>query len=154
VYVFDATTGNLRHTLFSPQLEANSEFGRSVAATPDGIVIVGAWNTSVDGHNVAGHAFLYDGLAGALVLDIPNPEPDNSAVFGWSVAAVGDRIIVGAPAPGAVYVFEAIPEPSSLVLSLVVVFLLAIPAIRRFRRSAFSAFSLKGLTKDTSELLH
>src|SRR5262249_45572825 len=55
VYVFNSTTGALLHTLFSPQLEDNGEFGRSVSVTPNGNILVGAWGTSVEGVEAAGH---------------------------------------------------------------------------------------------------
>lgn len=145
VYVFDSKTGALRHTLIGPQIEVNGEFGRSVAVTGDGNVLVGAWNTSVGGVTSAGHAYLFDGVTGSLLLDIPNPEPTMSSVFGWSLTALDNRVIVGAPAPGSVYVFEGIPEPSTLVSALIVVGLLAVPAVRKFRHCTVS---LKGLTKD------
>jgi outer membrane protein assembly factor BamB len=124
VYVFDSDTGALLHTLFSPQAEMNGEFGRSVAVTPEGNILVGAWRTSVNGIEGAGHAYLFDGLTGSLLLDLPNPEPGRLDAFGWSVAATDSRIIVSAheddfgafPSTGAVYVFEAIPEPSTLAL--------------------------------------
>jgi hypothetical protein len=151
VYVFDSHTGVLQHTLFSPQLEVNGEFGRSVAITPDGNVLVGAWNTSVNGLTGAGHAYLYDGTTGKLLLDIPNPEP-TQGIFGWSVAASDDRLIIGAPAAssdgmpsvGAVYVFEAIPEPSSLALltALIVIFL-CVWATRTFGRNANPFYSVR-----------
>jgi len=120
-YVFDSANGALLHTLFSPQLEGNGEFGRSVAVTPDGNVLVGAWGTSVDGIEHAGHAYLFDGQTGNLLLDIPNPEPQVNAVFGWTVSAYENRIIVGAPrvdadglpSTGRVYVFASIPEPTT-----------------------------------------
>jgi len=52
-------------------------------------------------------------------MDIPNPEPKEFGVFGWSVAAVENRLIIGSmsadanglPSSGAVYVYEMIPEP-------------------------------------------
>jgi outer membrane protein assembly factor BamB len=124
VYVFDTLTGALRHTLFSPQSEFNGEFGRSVAVTPDGDVLVGAWATSVDGISQAGHAYLFDGETGALLLDLPHPAPRVDDAFGWSVAASGNRLFVGAPnadpagpAAGAVYVFEGIPEPGTMLMA-------------------------------------
>jgi outer membrane protein assembly factor BamB len=97
VYVFDIETGALRHTLFSPQLEAGGGFGRSLAVTAEGDVLVGAWSTSVNGIDDAGHVYLFDGESGNLVLDIPHPEPTRGDGFGWSVAAGGGRILVGAP---------------------------------------------------------
>jgi phosphatidylglycerophosphate synthase len=100
-----------------PHPETAADFGNSIAITPNGNVLVGAWNTNVNGAAFAGHAYLFDAVSGNLLLDIANPEIGQSSVFGWSVAAVADRIIVGAPAPGAVYVFESIPEPTSIVLA-------------------------------------
>lgn len=126
VYVFDSDTGALLHTLLSPHLEVNGEFGRSVAVTARGDVLVGAWGTSVDGVEGAGHAYLFDGQTGDLLLDIANPAPDGFGVFGWSVAAIGDNIVVGAPATtvnglpatGAVYVYAGVPEPATAVIAL------------------------------------
>ena len=140
VFVFDSSTGDLLHTLYSPQLESNGEFGRSVGLTPQGDILVGAWGTTVNGVDGAGHVYLFDGATGAMLLDIPNPEPSEFAQFGWSVDALADRIIIGAmsantslngeflPATGAVYVFMLVPEPCSL---HVAVGLLLVAAMRR-----------------------
>ncbi len=131
VYVFDTLTGDLRHTLFSPQPEDNGEFGNAVAITPDGSILVGAWGTSVSEVEGAGHVYLFDGVSGDLLLDVPNPEPTEFASFGWSVTALDNRIVVGSlqagiddmPATGAVYVFFTVPEPTTAVFSGAVVFL-------------------------------
>jgi outer membrane protein assembly factor BamB len=126
VYVFDSITGALRHTLFSPQLEDNGEFGHSVAVTPEGNILVGAWGTSVSGIEAAGHVYLFDGQTGNLLSDIPNPEPSEFAQFGWSLAAARDRIVIGAQGgsadglstTGSVFVFASVPEPSTLFFSI------------------------------------
>jgi hypothetical protein len=136
VYVFDSATGALRHTLFSPLSEADSHFGRSVAVTPSGNVLVGA-RTSVDGVFAAGHAYLFDGLTGNLVLDIANPEPTVGAAFGWSVAAIDDSRLVVGDFIGGVYVIEGIPEPASLTLAAaLLVGLLGIQATRVWRNKS------------------
>jgi outer membrane protein assembly factor BamB len=114
VYVFDSSTGALRHTLTSPQVEPFGDFGRSLALTPDGDILVGAWRTSVDGVQPAGQAYLFDDLTGELLLHLTSPQPLPGGQFGWSVAAMEGALVVGAPNDGAVYVF---PEPSSLVLA-------------------------------------
>jgi hypothetical protein len=98
-------------------LESNADFGRSLALTPDGDILVGAWRTSVDGIQSAGHAYLFDDLTGDLLLDLTNPQPLLGGAFGWSVAAMEGALVIGAPSDGAVYVFESIPEPYSLVLA-------------------------------------
>jgi hypothetical protein len=115
--------------LFSPQLEFRSNFGSTISLTPDGDILVGAWATSVGENQDAGHVYLFDGQTGSLLLDIANPEPTPFAAFGWSVTAIDDRIIVGARSAdlgvqrltGSVYVFEGIPEPSSVILGMVFV---------------------------------
>lgn len=148
VYIFDSQTGALRNTLFSPQLETNGEFGRSVALTLDGDVLVGAWGTSVNGIEAAGHAYLFDGESGTLLLDMANPEPTSFASFGWSVSAAGNRIVVGAvgaqpaamPSSGAVYVFEAIPEPSSIALLAALVIAVLVVQVARTVKCAASRF--------------
>ena len=141
VYVYDSQTGELEMTLFSPQLEDNGEFGRSVALTPSGDILVGAWGTGADGVEGAGHVYLFNGESGDLLLDIPNPEPTEFAAFGWSVAALNDRIVVGAqqgnsgdlPATGAVYVFSTVPEPGTLILAAAAI--VAMAASRRGNRT-------------------
>jgi len=144
VYVFDSQTGALKHTLFSPQPEINGEFGRSVAVTPQGDVLVGAWRTSVNGIAAAGHAYLFDGDSGSLLLDIPNPEPDDG-VFGWTVAALDGAIVVGAPVAEAVYVFETIPEPSSFVLAaLLLIISFAIRHIRTLKAKSALHVNARG----------
>ena len=115
VYLFDSNTGALKHTLFSPQSNEHGDFGSSLALTPDGDVLVGAWGTTADGIERAGRAFLFDGDTGSLLLDLMNPDIDQYHGFGWSVAAGESGLVIGSLS-GDVLVFEAIPEPSSLVL--------------------------------------
>jgi outer membrane protein assembly factor BamB len=139
VYVFDAVTGALRHTLVSPQPEIEGEFGRLVTITPQGDVLVGAYGESVNGIEGAGRAYLFDGETGSLLLNIPNPEPD-VGVFGWSVAASEGAIFVGSPAKQAVYVFETIPEPTSMLLAMtLVISALGFTIVRRLRARTASA---------------
>jgi outer membrane protein assembly factor BamB len=127
VFVFDAESGALRHTLLSPVPEFKGEFGRAVAVTPWGGVLVGSYGESVDGLVSAGNVYLFDGATGDLLLDLANPEPKQGAAFGWSVWANEDRILVGAVAgnsaevsgSGVVYVFEGIPEPGAVVMAVI-----------------------------------
>jgi hypothetical protein len=145
VYVFDSNTGALRHTLFSPQLELDGHFGEALAITPDGNVLVGAWSNNVNGFENAGHAYLFDGLTGNLLMDIPNPDPTGNAAFGWRVAAMDNRLIVGdfASTEG-VYVFESIPEPSSVVLMApLLIVIAALHQVRRLRKSAICGRNIR-----------
>jgi outer membrane protein assembly factor BamB len=116
-YVFDAESGVLKHTLLSPILDENANFGGSVSITPSGHVLVGASGASVDGFSAAGRAYLFDSITGDLLLDIQNPDPARISGFAFSTVATDRRIFIGSPTDEAVYVFESIPEPSSLVLA-------------------------------------
>lgn len=69
--------------------EGESSFGTSITGTPDGRLLVGA---PVDS---AGSAQLFDAVTGALVYTIPGPAL--SYLFGSSVAAAGDDLLVGDP---------------------------------------------------------
>jgi hypothetical protein len=138
VYIFNRNSGELKHTLFSPQLETNGEFGRSIALSKGNKVLVGAWNTSVNGIPGAGRTYLFDGATGNLLMEIVNPEATAFSGFGWSVALDDDGMLISADAAdpegisnaGAVYVFEAIPEPTSVEQAIVGV-LLFVLATRR-----------------------
>jgi hypothetical protein len=127
VFVFDEESGALRHTLLSPIPQFRGEFGRAVAVTPWGDVLVGSYGESVEGLVGAGNVYLFDGETGSLLLDLANPEPRQGAAFGWSVWGNEDRILVSAVAgtsagvlgSGVVYVFEGIPEPETVVMAVV-----------------------------------
>jgi outer membrane protein assembly factor BamB len=136
VYLFDAETGALRHTLFSPRAEIDGEFGRQVALTPAGDVLVGAFGETVNGLKNAGRAYLFDGETGGLLLEFANPE-GGIGTFGWTVAATESQILIGAPASQMVYVYETIPEPASIALvAAVLVVALAVGAIRARRKKS------------------
>jgi FG-GAP repeat protein/PEP-CTERM motif-containing protein len=89
-------------------------------------VLVGAYGASMDVIRAAGHAYLFDGETGNLLMDLANPEPTQGAAFGWSVSATENRILVGALLAnseealesGAVYVYEAVPEPTTWLMAM------------------------------------
>jgi outer membrane protein assembly factor BamB len=139
-YVFNSNTGELMHTLFSPRLQEGGTFGAAVSVTPGGHVLVGSTSAIVDGIP-AGAAYLFDGLTGSLLLDIPNPDPSRFPGFGASFAATNDRIFVGAPFDEAVLVFESIPEPSTLYLTGWI--LTAIFVIRQVRNASGKSLRLR-----------
>ncbi len=97
-YVFDGWTGNLLHTLVSPNEEYDGGFGYSVSGAGDvngdgyHDVVVGAWmedpGSSPDN---AGRAYVFDGQTGdpLYTLVSPNEEP-YSHFFGNSVSGAGD----------------------------------------------------------------
>jgi hypothetical protein len=111
-YVFD-TAGTLLATLESPSPTGFDAFGQSLVAVGDDKVLVGAdrWRDP-GGAFDSGIAYLFD-TQGALLHTFQNPTPGSGDHFGRSLAAVGDRIVIGAMGDdtaalgaGAAYVFD------------------------------------------------
>jgi len=120
-YLFDGSTGALLLTFLNPTPAASQWFGFSVAAVSDNVLIGAPWDDA--GATDAPAAYLFDGSTGALLRTFLNPTPDAGDLFGSYVAAVGNNVLVGAPwddagatNAGAVYLFEGIPEPATLLL--------------------------------------
>ena len=133
--VFDGKTGDhryqLRNPLGWPLLAYDQEvltgefdyFGRSVAKSDDGLLLVGASNQS----NVlpyGGSAFLYDVEGGDLLQTFLDPSTNPGSRFGESVAFVGGMVAIAAPFEngyfqidaGAVHLFD--PVTGGLVRTL------------------------------------
>jgi len=85
-------------------------FGYSVGALGSN-AIVGA--TNQDG---AGEAYLFDSQTGGLLATFHDPNPGAGGCFGYSVAGVGNKVVVGAPYLGSVYLFDS--QTGSLLGSL------------------------------------
>lgn len=82
--------------LVSPKPQKNGEFGSSVAVSGS-IAVVGAPFDKV-GSTVAGRAFIFNTATGAKFnLTSPNSHAQLEGHFGWSVAASGSIVAVGAP---------------------------------------------------------
>lgn len=84
-------------TINNPTSMANDQFGYSVAIS--GVnVVVGAYAADT-GATDSGSAFFYD-LSSATptvpVSTLNNPKPENTAIFGITVAISGTRVVVGA----------------------------------------------------------
>lgn len=110
-YLFDST-GILILTIPNPSPATGDEFGSAVAAVGTNL-LVGARSKDA-GAVDAGAAYLFDGTTGALLQTFLNPTPALNDLFGYSVAAVGSNILVGAPNDntgasnaGAAYLFNA-----------------------------------------------
>ncbi len=110
VYVFDAATGGLLHTLGQPNPSRSDYFGVSVAISGN-MIAVGARRADV-GAIDDGAVYLFDANNGSLVREIVNPTPENFDSFGRSVAISGNFVVIGAdgdntgaPGSGAAYVY-------------------------------------------------
>jgi len=81
--------------LSSTQPTAFGRFGQSVAVTPS-YVVVGAPAETADAFTSAGAAYIENLTNGAMVrLVSPNPQTDGD--FGYTVAAAGGLVLIGAP---------------------------------------------------------
>lgn len=103
IYVRDTAQGwILQQRLISPEPAAGGVFGSAVAFDvqhPDRLV-VGAMRELVNGV-AAGAAYVYErvGDRWALRVRLTPRDPVDQREFGFSVAASGNRVFVGAPAP-------------------------------------------------------
>jgi hypothetical protein len=106
----------LLQTFVNPKASLDDRFGFAVTGVGDN-VLVGAPFDDAGGRD-AGAAYLFDGGTGALLQTFLNPTPAPGDFFGWSLAAMGDNIVVGAAEDsagadraGAAYLF-AVQDPA------------------------------------------
>ncbi len=116
VYLFDGTLRGITNTplltINNPTPEIQDYFGHSVASTPDGNILVGAFGDKTNA-DYAGSAYLFD-ENGNLLLTINNPTPEIQDNFGYFVASTPDGNILvgarfddtGATDTGSVYLFD------------------------------------------------
>lgn len=94
VFVYDAVTRDLIHTLESPSPGTNDEFGESIAISA-GTLFVGCRND--DGvMDDAGAVFVYDMQSGLLVDELFSHTPEVAERYGSEVAVSGAYLFVGA----------------------------------------------------------
>ncbi len=96
VHVFDRATLAWRRSLAPPAGGTGSLFGHAVAAHGP-TVVVGAPGEHPEAER-EGAAYFFDLATGAMIRRIANPRaPFFYDTFGFSVAALPDRVVVGAP---------------------------------------------------------
>lgn len=91
-YLFNSS-GGLLQTFLNPTPASGDNFGSSVAAVGDK-VLIGAFGDSTAG-TTAGAAYLFDGNTGGLLQTFLSPNPNPGDEFGVSVAGVGNNVLVG-----------------------------------------------------------
>lgn len=81
-----------------PGATFGTEYGTSVDIDGD-TMVVGAWDTSYQGKNHAGAAYVYRRVGGAwqFEAELHQPNPEIHDQFGRSVAVSGNVVVVGAP---------------------------------------------------------
>jgi RHS repeat-associated protein len=118
VFVHDGFDGDLLWSVANPTADAQGLFASSLAATPDGNVVVGAANDDSGTIN-SGRVFVYNGSDGALIKIIDNPEPEENVNFGQGLAVTPNgQIAVGAFGAdggfGKLYLFASVGEGETL----------------------------------------
>jgi FG-GAP repeat len=94
-YIFNEKTGALLFTLASPNAQEDAQFGISVGVGKD-FVVVGAPYETAEGDQYAGHAYTFSIKTGDLISTLTSPNAQQSGYFGYSVAASGKTVVVGA----------------------------------------------------------
>lgn len=115
-YLFDAVTGDLLQSFFSPTPAIGDRFGYSVAIHNDKVIIGRIANRF---GRIDTDAYVFDATNGKLLHILTNPTPnapdqDGVDQFGSSVAIFGNKVLVGASFEsadlqhsGAAYLFDA-----------------------------------------------
>ena len=109
VYLFDGN-GNLVTTIVSPRPVEFGRFGVALAAFGDDLLV--SEENGLTGDVRAGVVHLFDGATGAFIRSYFNPTPKAAEVFGNSVAASGNNVLIGAlrnekgQTSGAAYLFD------------------------------------------------
>jgi FG-GAP repeat len=94
VHLFDGATGAFIRSYFNPTPKAFELFGNSLAASGNN-VLVGALRNQKG--QISGAAYLFDGTTAELITTVLNPQRSVTDSFAWSVAAIGDSLLVGSP---------------------------------------------------------
>ena len=93
VHIYDAN-GTLIRTLVSPQPVEFSQFGNALAAFGDDLLV--SEPRGFTGDVRAGVVHLFDGDTGELIRSYFNPTPEPFELFGNSIAASGNNVLIGA----------------------------------------------------------
>jgi WD40 repeat protein len=97
-YIFDSATGNQISKLVPHDGAEGDRFGLSVAMSGTS-VIIGAYQDDDRGLD-SGSAYIFDAKTGEQVIKLVPNDGEAGDGFGWSVAASGGRVLVGAPGGG------------------------------------------------------
>jgi outer membrane protein assembly factor BamB len=110
-HVFDATTGELLHTLRKPAPADGDKFGLYVGVLGENFLVSCICDDT--GAKDAGAVFLYDSATGELLWAFRSPLPRVDDYFGSAIAGVGNNLLVGVnrddtkgPNAGAAYLFD------------------------------------------------
>jgi len=90
-HLFQANTGALLQTFSDPTPTSGDQFGRSVSASGNNLLI------GAPGHaGLVGQAHLFNATTGTLLQTFNNPNPAAGDLFGFSVSVSGNNVLIGA----------------------------------------------------------
>jgi WD40 repeat protein len=112
-YLFN-DAGTLVHTFLNPSADIGSNFGWALAPMGNDKILISAPREDIGGLIQPGAVYLFDITSGNLLRKFTKPVLGEGDDFGWSVAALGDKVIVGAitdntdgTIAGAAYLFDS-----------------------------------------------
>ncbi len=115
-HLFNLETGELLQTFDNPDPHVGDHFGRDVALI-GGNIVVGAHSSNYVSSPTPGIAYLFS-PSGDLLETFSNPTPGIGDGFGYSIATVGDNVLISAPNDdthggnaGAAYLFDVSGNP-------------------------------------------
>lgn len=79
----------------NPTPGTNDNFDSAVAVVGN-LVVVGAWQDDFSSTD-SGRAYVFQAETGEFLFNLQNPNPSSFDEFGYSVAADGNRIVIGTP---------------------------------------------------------
>ena len=112
--LFDISSGKLLRMFKSPKPVVGANFGCSVAAVGDKLLISAYHESLPDGTKLAGAAYVFNSTTGELLHTLAKPSPAAEDRFGNPVAVLGDNFLVacrwddtGARDAGAVFMYDS-----------------------------------------------
>ena len=107
-YLFDARTGRLLLTFQKPAPSGGEQFGLTVAAAGDDVLI------GAPTDDQGGRVYLFDGNTGTLLRTFADPAAQTDDQFGAAIAWADGKVLIGAPGDqtgglvdaGAAYLFD------------------------------------------------
>jgi cysteine-rich repeat protein len=125
VWIFDRASGALVRRLQNPRGRRNDNFGAAVALLGEQLVVGAprADDTVAD----AGLVYLFDGATGQLLQTFRDPPQGAFDQFGFAVATGPRVLLVGAPGPSRVYLFDPIVPAAGIARRAAVVQAAAAP---------------------------
>jgi hypothetical protein len=97
----------LQQTLSNPHADNSQErFGLGVGISNNAVIVGSPYDDTNSQFN--GQAYIFDATTGAELANAANPVTATNAQFGWSEAAAGDKLVVGAEGSGEAYTFQGL----------------------------------------------